>query len=88
MSSLSHDEIEALLKQSHKRTGVRRAKKVERILSVWWKLDHHLTLSCDNPDCVDPRQGETRHAITANVDEHEMCRYCFLDGYGRDKESN
>lgn len=81
---LTPDEIEALLRQGKRRTGVRKAKQVERVIPVWWKLQLHLTLECSNPNCVDPRKGEFRGACTATVDGLEMCRYCFLAGYGRE----
>lgn len=79
---LSNDEIKDLLTQTKRRTGVRKAKKVERTIAVWWKLYHHLSLQCSNPDCLDPRPTEYHNAVTATVDGTEMCRYCFLAGYG------
>lgn len=59
-----------------------------RTYEVWWKLPQFFG-NCDNPNCIDPRPRkiETGHAMLAVVDKLKMCRFCFLDGFGKDENS-
>lgn len=89
---LTNEEIAKLLagEQQKKRKGGRTAggKKLDvsvRDYETWFKLAHHMLdqdtgqhLTCDNPNCIDPRP---RAPIVAEVNGQHMCRHCFLDGW-------
>ena len=91
MSSLPSDIdfINDLLSQPERASGPRKPKDV-RDMEHWFKLPHNIMGRCSNVECVaeilqvvnqfsGERQGRDR--VTSVVNEHEMCRYCFLDGW-------
>jgi len=69
----------------------RTKKKVDvRDHDHWFALIHNISGRCSNEECVAEllgvvnqftgnRQGRDR--ITAVVNGHEMCRFCFLDNW-------
>jgi hypothetical protein len=88
---LSPDQIKALLAIPSKRGGRGKGGKTidtsVRDYSTWFKLAHRIldkedaTIeNCSNPDCPDPRTSRT--ILVAEIDGIEMCRICFLNGYG------
>lgn len=79
--------IAALLEADKKQAATKgtRAKKdptEPRVYSTWWRL-HQTHGSCDNPDCIDPREGGGfgGKAMVAVVQEKNTCRHCFLGGW-------
>ena len=79
--------ISDLLK-APKKTG-RRAKKVIdttiRTYTLFFKMDR-VPGKCDNPECPDPRIGTEKEKFIriVNIRDKNMCRECFLAGYGGD----
>lgn len=81
--------IQKLLNQP-KKAG-RRAKKVIdttiRTYTLFFtKLDRKEG-TCENPNCEDPRKGSGRRIMVVNIRDKDMCRYCFLSGYGSEEDS-
>lgn len=54
---------------------------------TWFKLETHFN-TCTNPDCIDPRitAERPRHMVAEIENVGRICRYCFLSGYGLDKQ--
>lgn len=88
------DKLQRLLELKNKpkprRGGGRKKSGVDtsvRTYETWFKLHTHVydnageKLSCDNPNCLDPRE-DGKVKMIAEVDGVNMCRYCFLGGYG------
>lgn len=78
-----------LLSQPDKQPRTKKVKDV-RDNDTWFSLFHNIQGYCSNEQCVaeilqvvnqfsGKRQGRNR--VTAVVNEHEMCRFCFLDGW-------
>jgi len=76
-----------------KKTG-RRAKKVVdttiRTYTLFFKMDRNHGVPCDNPDCPDQRIGTEKEKFiaTVNIRDTNVCRLCFLAGYGSDDANN
>lgn len=83
--SLSPDEAKAILSSPQSSTRPKRVKldTSERTISVWFRLVHHLGF-CSNPNCRDTRPTLTveGNTMVSTVNGLEMCRICFIDGYG------
>jgi len=89
MKGLTQDEITRLLSKPEK-TRNSKGKVIDasvRTIEVWFSLCHKLfdeetqaTAKCSNPNCADPRPHKA--AVVAVINGQNMCRYCFLDGYG------
>lgn len=82
--SLTPEQIQALLSIPQTRTS--RVKTVNRDYQGWFKSIQKLydsstgeLLDCENPDCVDPREGKS--IVVVEIEGKLMCRYCFLDGW-------
>ena len=86
---LTLDFLKDLLSQPERAS---RAKKPSdtRDHDTWFKLTHNINGYCANDECVaevlgvvnqfsGKRQGRNR--VTAVVNDYEMCRFCFLDGW-------
>jgi hypothetical protein len=82
--------IEQLLKTKTPQAATPRRKKVSsfdtvesRTYTNWFTLTTKLAV-CSNPDCSDTRELKTAdgNAMCAVISDAEMCRICFLDGYG------
>ena len=89
--ALSPDQIKALLAKPEKKGGRGKGGKTVdtsiRDYATWFKLAHKIldkeeteVVGCSNESCLDPREGRT--ILVAEVNGLDMCRYCFLDGYG------
>ena len=89
--SLTPDQIKALLAKPEKRGGRSKSgKSIDtsvRDYNTWFKLAHKIldkeeveVLGCENENCLDPREGRT--VLVSEVNGINMCRYCFLDGFG------
>ena len=79
-----------LIKEPTQRGG-RRAKKVIdttiRTYTLFFtKMDRKQGV-CENPDCEDPRRGSDSVIMVVNIRGKDMCRYCFLAGYGSEEDS-
>jgi hypothetical protein len=89
--ALSPDQIKLLLAKPVRGTGTG-GKTIDvsvRDHHTWFKLAHKIldkeevdTDGCSNPACADPRENRT--ILVAEVNEVNMCRYCFLEGYVND----
>jgi hypothetical protein len=78
-----------LLAQPEKAPRTAKIKDV-RDNDTWFTLYHHIAGYCENEDCVAVKLGvvnqfsgerQGRNRVTATVKDHEMCRFCFLDGW-------
>ena len=92
---LSPDQIKALLAVPAKKP--RSKKTIDdsvRDHKTWFALkpkihdDNLVDFKCDNPNCLDTRPAvvtamgnEIKKQYVVNVNGHNMCRYCFLDGW-------
>lgn len=68
----------------------RSAKKPDtRDYDTWFKLEHNVSKGrCSNPQCVGAGimnqftgKPRGRDQVTSVVNDHEMCRFCFLEGW-------
>jgi hypothetical protein len=66
----------------------RSTKKLDvRDYDTWFKLEHRVSEGyCSNPECAGQHlinkftgKPRGRGQITSIVNDHEMCRFCFLD---------
>lgn len=62
-----------------------------RDYATWYNPKLQLQIreeGCSNPNCKDPRPHATDYGtnIVAEFKGEFMCRYCFLDGWLRNKE--
>jgi hypothetical protein len=89
---LTKDQIDALLKKDAERParasggGGRRKDSTEpRDYPNWWK-QQQVFGDCDNTECTDPRdKGREGTTLVATMpDKTRVCRYCFLEGVGRE----
>ena len=89
VSTFDLDFLNDLLSQPEKAPRSNKPKDV-RDHDTWFKLMHNISGYCSNEECVaellgvvnqfsGQRQGRNR--ITAEVNGHEMCRFCFLEGW-------
>jgi len=99
---LSNEQIKALLAEpTPKRGGGGKRKKVdpteERVIGVWFKLDHHMCTNdcehrkqspsgkaCWNTNCHDHTRTPDKDRgvnLVSLVKGQYMCRYCFLAGW-------
>jgi aspartate carbamoyltransferase regulatory subunit len=85
---LTPEQIRALLikPQKTKSASGKTIDTSNRDAMTWFKLQHRLwdeetqeRVKCENPNCVDPREG--RGALCTKINGQYMCRYCFLDGW-------
>jgi hypothetical protein len=89
VSSFDLDFLSDLLAQPERSP---RSKKIADVRDhdTWFKLEHNISGRCSNEECVaellgvvnqfsGKRQGRNR--ATAIVNGHEMCRFCFLEGW-------
>ena len=81
--------LNALLAQPEREPRTAKAKDV-RDNDHWFALYHNISGRCSNEECVaellqvvnqfsGQRQGRDR--VTSTVNGHEMCRFCFLEGW-------
>lgn len=91
---LTNKQINELLAKSQQRrrgggggktAGGKKVDVSQRDYETWFKLAHHMLdkdtgehLTCDNPNCIDPRPAAP---VVAEVNGQNMCRFCFLDGW-------
>ncbi len=91
MSSMPSDLnfLEELLAQPERAPRTSKSKDV-RNYDTWFKLAHNVSSGCcSNEKCVGvgiPNQFKggqprTREGVTSVVNDYEMCRFCFLDGW-------
>jgi hypothetical protein len=84
---LDPTQIASLLKRDDEESQARGNARIRRKLNVteprtyevWFKLTTHFD-SCENVDCVDPRDNKLGKAMVAEVNGGKICRYCFLAG--------
>jgi hypothetical protein len=88
MKELSPDELVEFKKTPvrKKSTGGRTRTKAENVrdYETWFKKMPQHGGHCNNPHCKDPREPSkypTQMVAEISTGE-EICRYCFLDGYG------
>lgn len=79
------DFLNQLLAEPDKAPRTRKPKDV-RDYATWWKLPQNIMGTCSNPECISELfpelgKGKGRNRVTAIVNDHEMCRHCFLDGW-------
>lgn len=76
------DFLAELLKQPEKAPRTRKPKDT-RDQDTWFKLDHNISGRCSNENCisVELNQPRGRDRVTSIVNQHEMCRFCFLYGW-------
>ena len=78
--ALDPKQIQELIAASSKsKTTIPKADPTVRTMETWFVLNHVLGSKCTNENCKDPRRGGIATAIVGGL---EMCRYCFLDGWG------
>lgn len=85
---LDQAAIAAILKKDSERParsgggGKKKDITLDRTYQTWFKL-HHEYGTCQNPECIDDREGggANGHAMVAEVKEHRMCRYCYIVGW-------
>lgn len=81
--------LNELLSQPEKTPRTNKPKDV-RDNDHWFALPHNIMGYCSNEECVAEllgvvnqfsglRQGRDR--VTAVINDHEMCRFCFLEGW-------
>jgi hypothetical protein len=62
-----------------------RTKKLSdtRDNDTWFSLFHKIMGTCSNENCIsiEMQQPRGRNRVTADVNGHEMCRFCFLYGW-------
>lgn len=80
--------LSRVLAQGNTKTRQRKSKKIDttiRTYKVWFSLQHRFG-ECSNDNCTDPRPSRTGQekdkAMIAEIEGSDMCRYCFLEGYG------
>lgn len=88
--ALSHEQVQALLKLPEKSQRGRKPKNYidtsVRDYQTWFKLATKFYESgtseralCSNPNCPDTR--DKKSVLVAEVNDVNMCRICFLNGY-------
>jgi hypothetical protein len=92
---LTSEQVKALLTLPTKRKrGKAGIDTSVRDIATWFKLAPKTfeqrgrivdsPLTCDNPDCVDPRvfqSYERKRQHVVNIDGRNLCRFCFLSGW-------
>ena len=87
--SIDLDFLNDLLSQPEREPRTKKPKDV-RDHDHWFALMHNISGYCSNEECVaellqvvnqftGKRQGRDR--ITSVVNDHEMCRFCFMDNW-------
>lgn len=84
MEELSPEELEEVLRAPQPKK--RKSKVLERSYHNWFYELSHIYGKCENPDCIDPRGGET--AMVAEVNGSKMCRFCFVGRWLIDADQN
>jgi hypothetical protein len=86
MDFLTPEEIAELKKEPVKKKPRTTRVKAENVrdYETWFKKMKQFGGHCTNPQCSDPRppsQYPTQMVATLS-NEQNVCRYCFLEGYG------
>jgi hypothetical protein len=86
---LTKEQIQKLLAIPEKQPRKRKSgpDTSVRDYQTWFALAHKLfdedtreLVICENPNCEDTRENKSR-VVTALVNDHYMCRLCFLAGW-------
>jgi len=89
LSAFDLNFLNELLSQPERAPRTSKSKDV-RDNDHWFRLFHNISGYCSNEECVaevlgvvnqfsGKRQGRDR--VTSIVNDHEMCRFCYLDGW-------
>lgn len=80
MEEISDEEFAEVMRAPQAKP--RKSKVMARSYHNWFYETRHTYGKCENPDCIDPRGTDS--AMVANVNEKDMCRFCFLAGWNEE----